>query len=61
MQNNNLIEPFGEETVNKNGERLIDLYAQHQLKINNGYFEHKYKPTQPAEDLKKITDYKITK
>jgi hypothetical protein len=32
---------FGEDIVNDNGERLIELCAQTSLKIWNGFFNHK--------------------
>jgi len=32
---------FGEDMVNDNGERLIELCTQTSLKIWNGFFKHK--------------------
>jgi len=32
---------FGEDRVNENGERLIELCTQTSLKIWNGFFSHK--------------------
>ena len=33
--------PFGEEVINDNGDKLIDVREQNSLKILNGYFKHK--------------------
>jgi len=33
---------FGEITVNDSGDKLINIWKQHDLKICNIYFEHKY-------------------
>ena len=56
---------FGEDMVNDNGERLIELCTQTSLKIWNGLFNHKniYKYTweQHTKNLKTIIDYIITK
>lgn len=55
---------FGEIQRNDNGEKLIDLCTQNNLKITNGFFEHKhihrYTWTQPTRKLKTIIDYVIT-
>jgi len=32
---------FGEDRVNDNSERLIELCTQTSLKIQNGFFDHK--------------------
>ena len=34
--------PFGEDTVNDNGTRLIDLCTHNELKITNGFYKHKW-------------------
>jgi len=34
------VEPFGEEVINDNGDKLIDVCEQNSLKILNGYFKH---------------------
>jgi hypothetical protein len=54
----------GEDIVNDNGERLIELYTQTSLKIRNGFFNlkiyiniHGYNKNK----LKTIIDYIITK
>src|SRR5215510_9937981 len=56
---------FGEDRINDNGERLIELCSQSSLKIWNGFFNHKniYKYTweQQTKKLKTIIDYIITK
>jgi hypothetical protein len=33
--------PFGEEVINDNGDKLIDIREQMLFKILNGYFQHK--------------------
>ena len=56
---------FGEDTINDNGERLIELCTQTSLKIWNGFFNHKnihkYTWEQQTKNLKIIIDYIITK
>jgi hypothetical protein len=32
---------FGEESINDNGDKLIDVCEQNSLKILIGYFKHK--------------------
>ena len=55
---------FGEDGVNDNGERLIELCAQTSLKIWNGFFNHKsihkYTWEQHTKNLKTVIDYVIT-
>jgi len=52
---------FGEDMVNDNGERLIELCTQTSLKIWNGFFNHtnihKYTWEQHTKNLKTIIDY----
>ena len=36
-----IVANFGEDTINDNGERLIELCTQTSLKIWNGFFNHK--------------------
>lgn len=59
-----VVGPYGENTVNNNGGRLIDLCTQNQLKISNGHYRHKdihkYTWRQPSRQLKSIIDYIIT-
>ena len=38
---NLVVGPFGEEVINDNGDKLIDIRKQNFLKILNGYFQHK--------------------
>jgi hypothetical protein len=38
---NTVVGNFGEDRINDNGERLIDLGTQTSLKIWNGFFNHK--------------------
>jgi hypothetical protein len=56
---------FGEDMVNDNGERLIELCTQTSLKMWNGFFNlkniHKYTWEQNTKNLKTIIDYIITK
>jgi len=56
---------FGEDRVNDNSERLIELCTQTSLKIWNGFFNHKsihkYTWEQHTKNLKTIIDYVITK
>jgi hypothetical protein len=56
---------FGEDMVNDNGERLIELCTQKSLKTWNGFFNHKnihkYIWEQHTKNLKTIIDYIITK
>jgi hypothetical protein len=37
-----VVRRFGEITVNDSGDKLINIWKQHDLKICNIYFEHKY-------------------
>jgi len=39
--NDFLVGPFGEETINGNGDKLIDMCEQNSLKIMNGYLNTK--------------------
>jgi PII-like signaling protein len=56
---------FGEDMVNDNGERLIELCTQTLLKIWNGFFNHKnihkYTWEQHTTNLRTIIDYIKTK
>ena len=57
--------PFGEEVMNDNGDKLIDVCEQNSLKILNGYFKHKrihqYTWHQDTLELKSIIDYTIAR
>jgi hypothetical protein len=59
-----LVGNFGEDVINDNGKRLIEL-TQTSLKIWNGVFNHKkihnYTWEQHTKNLKIIIDYIITK
>lgn len=61
---NPVVGQYGEDTVNNNGERLIELCQQHQLRIWNGFFQHrdihKYTWTQRTRNLRSIIDYVIS-
>jgi len=35
---NEVVGPYGVRRINENGERLIDLWESHNLRITNGYF-----------------------
>jgi exonuclease III len=60
-----IIGSFGEEESNDNGTRLIDLCEQNNLKIANGFFQHKdihtFTWTQNTRNLKSIIDYVIVR
>jgi len=55
--------PFGEEIINDNGDKLIDICEQNSLEILNGYFKHKrihqYTWHQDTKELRSIIDYII--
>ena len=36
-----VVGPYGEDRVNENGERLIELGEQYSLRITNGFYQHK--------------------
>jgi len=60
-----VIGPYGEEIQNDNGDRIIDMCYQTNLRVMNGWFEHKdihkFTWTQPTRNLKSIIDYLIVK
>ncbi|XP_056647320.1 craniofacial development protein 2-like [Diorhabda sublineata] len=60
-----IIGPYGENTRNDNGSRLIDVCQHNLLRIMNGYFKHKeihtYTWTQITRNLRSIIDYLIMK
>ena len=60
-----VVGPFGEETVNDNGNRIIDLCDQNELRILNGFFQHrdihKFTWVQPTRGLRSVIDYAITR
>nr|XP_018901479.1 PREDICTED: craniofacial development protein 2-like [Bemisia tabaci] len=60
-----VVGPFGEDAVNDNGDRLIDICSQMEMKILNGFFQHKdihkYTWVQPTRGLKSIIDYVIVR
>ena len=39
--NNRVVGPFGEETTNESGKRLINMCETYNLKITNPFFCHK--------------------
>ncbi|XP_045466785.1 craniofacial development protein 2-like [Harmonia axyridis] len=54
---------FNEETINENGERLIQTCAQNELRVNNTFFPHKsqHKFTfENSRGQKSVIDYVIT-
>ena len=55
---------FGEGIINDSGERLIEFCTNNELRINNGFYQHKeihkYTWTQPTRQLKSKIDYIIT-
>jgi len=56
----NVVGQFGEDTTNDNGNRLISIAQQHDLKILNGFFQrpwiHKYTWILNRRRLKSIID-----
>jgi len=58
--NDLVVGPFGEEVINDNGDKLIDICEQNALKILNGYFKHKrihqYTWHQDTQELRSIID-----
>jgi len=60
-----IIGRFGDETLNNNGRRLIEVCQQHELKILNGFYQHKnihrYTWHQDTRGLRSIIDYIIIK
>ena len=60
-----VVGPFGEDAVNDNGDRLISICSQTEMRILNGFFQHKdihkYTWVQPTRGLKSIIDYVIVK
>ena len=61
--NNLVVGPFGEEIINDNGDKLIDICEQNSLKVLKGYFKHKrihqYTWHQDTKELRCIIDYII--
>lgn len=63
--NSKIVGKYGEEVVNDNGERLINLCEANSLKITNGFFKHKnihkYTWHQDTRQQRSIIDYAIIK
>lgn len=63
--NDKVIGPYGEDNINDNGTRLIELCTQNDMRICNGFYQHKeihkYTWEQPTRQLKSIIDYLIIK
>ncbi|XP_072402128.1 uncharacterized protein [Diabrotica undecimpunctata] len=61
--NDRTVGPLGEDTINDNGERLVELCEVNDLKIMNGFYKHKnihkYTWTQETRKLRSIIDYII--
>ncbi|XP_060530421.1 craniofacial development protein 2-like [Cylas formicarius] len=64
-ENDAIIGRFGEDTVNTNGEALIELCEFNNLKITNGFYRHKeihkFTWVQETRDLRSIIDYIVVK
>jgi len=65
-KNNDLVVGlFGEEVINDNGDKLIDICEQNSLKSLNGYFKHKrihqYTWHQDTQELRSIIDHIIAR
>lgn len=60
---NDVVGRYGEETVNDNGKRLIEVCMQYGLKIWNGFFKHKdiHKFTWIRGTRRTIIDYVLGK
>lgn len=39
--NSKLVGPFGEDRINDNGRRLIEICEHNELRIANGFYKHK--------------------
>jgi len=56
--------PFGEEVINDNGDKLIDICEKKFIKFLNGYFKqkriHQCIWHQDTRELRYITDYIIS-
>nr|XP_018913711.1 PREDICTED: uncharacterized protein LOC109041749 [Bemisia tabaci] len=63
--NSKIVGPFDEVTVNDNGSRIIDVCEQRELKVLNGFYQHKdihkYTWVQPTRGLRSIIDYVLVK
>ena len=63
--NNLVVGPLGEEVINDNGDKLIDICEQNSLKILNGYFKqkriHQYTWHQDTQEIRSIIDYVIAR
>jgi hypothetical protein len=63
--NDLVVGPFGEEVINDNGDKLIDICEEDSLRTLNGYFKHKriHQCTwhQDTRDMRSIIDYIITR
>lgn len=64
-RNDDTVGPFGEDTLNDNGERIIELCETMNLKITNGFYQHKeihkFTWVQPTRGLQSIIDYIIVR
>ena len=63
--NNQAVGLFGEEVINDNGDKLVDVCEHNSLKILNGCFKHtrihQYPWHQDTLELKSIIDYIIAR
>lgn len=59
-KDNKIVGQFGEDQSNDNENRLIEMCEQNDLKILNGYFQHrsihKFTWTQTTKNIKSIID-----
>ena len=62
MKVSSIIGTHGEQTINRNGKRLIDYATYNNFKITNILFPHKecHKYTWSARNSQSIVDYVIT-
>lgn len=56
-----IVGQYGENTINNNGERLIEFCEQIELKILNGWFKQRTCTNIPSVSFKSIIDYIIVK
>jgi len=63
--NNLVVGPFGEEVIDDNGGKLIDILKKNSLEVFNGYFKHKkihqYTWHKDTQELISIIDYIISR
>ena len=60
-----IVGPFGEAAINDNGARIIDVCEQRDMKVLNGFYQHKdihkFTWVQSTRGLKSIIDYVVVR